>query len=1053
MKNLAKFFVPVAVAAIALVSCQKEVNNDVATPLDGITITVKAGAESVKADAETKTYLGTYNDVANTVLWGTGEYMKLALTAGEETTFANSTADNADAWDGKNEAYFEFNVSPATASSYVYQGIYPASVAVTSSNTNPASYKVVLPSAQNATASTYDPAAYIMVAKPETFDAVQTEWTASFRRATALNKITLKGLNDDITSVKFTLPEGTAFAGRRYIDLTSGESGNIYSGENEIEVLYATAIPANEGGDKVIWFTSWGVELAEGAEITIVAKSATKSYTKTITARSTGIKFKEGYLNTLGISMSGITGEDLADYSGDYLIGTYYTDKWSLMSSTCSSNVYVSTATDVSEAFADVDYTDFVYEVETNSYIWHVVKTANGYTIQSNDTNKYLSYSGSSNQAHAADEIGSATYFDFEVASSGVATIASKNVSGRYLRYNYNGGNPRFAFYTSGQQDIYLIPATVDNRTAVTLSFDEDAIELTTANCDEFTGQDLTADPNETAITNNLTWSYEDEDGIIDDFNNGTLSFTGEVGTATVTVTFAGDETYRPATASYTIMVTSATAPKWVKTDIANIAAGSAVVIVDLTTAKAMANTGGTSSAPAATAVTLSADQSQISGTPDASIQWILGKSGSNYTFNVSGTSNYLYIYKNDNNGLRVGTGERNTFEAYDNNGVTFLHNLSGTDHRYLGVYNSQDWRCYTSINNNIKNTVTAFYTLEDTREFAPISWSEETATAYVGQSFTAPTLSNTAALTVTYDSSDESVATISAAGAVTILAEGTTTISATFTAASTDTYKTTTVEYELTVEDNRETVATPTFSPAAGEVAENTVVTISTTTAGATIYYTTDASAAFSTSTWTQSSTVTIDAAKTIRAVAVKDGYKNSEEASAAYTIAGAVTATLQYTLSGTTTGSGSAYADAHEVTQNNIAWQVTGNVTQDPWRIGGKVSSGSSAVDRAIYSTNPISANISSIEVTSGTANVSSVNSLTITVHSTSTDAENGTNAIATKTVTSGITSSTVTLAKEDNTSWAGKYYRIVYNVTLGTSNKYVEFVSAKFYGVAVD
>lgn len=160
--------------------------------------------------------------------------------------------------------------------------------------------------------------------------------------------------------------------------------------------------------------------------------------------------------------------------------------------------------------------------------------------------------------------------------------------------------------------------------------------------------------------------------------------------------------------------------------------------------------------------------------------------------------------------------------------------------------------------------------------------------------------------------------------------------------------------------------------------------------------------------------------------------------------------TPTLQYTLDGGTTATGNAYATASTLTQNGIGWSVMGNTEMSPWRIGGKSITNQ---DRAIYSTTAISANISSIEVESGaTASSLTVNSLKITVHNSASDAASGSNAIATKTVTSGIASSTVTFDKEDNTSWAGKYYRIVYNVTRSSSsgNGYITFVSAKFYGI---
>ena len=80
--------------------------------------------------------------------------------------------------------------------------------------------------------------------------------------------------------------------------------------------------------------------------------------------------------------------------------------------------------------------------------------------------------------------------------------------------------------------------------------------------------------------------------------------------------------------------------------------------------------------------------------------------------------------------------------------------------------------------------------------------------------------------------------------------------------------------------------VKVPTFSPAAGAVAANTEVTISTTTEGATIYYTTDGTNP-TTSSSIYSAPVSIDAAKTIKAFAVKDGHPDSDIATAAYTIA----------------------------------------------------------------------------------------------------------------------------------------------------------------------
>lgn len=92
------------------------------------------------------------------------------------------------------------------------------------------------------------------------------------------------------------------------------------------------------------------------------------------------------------------------------------------------------------------------------------------------------------------------------------------------------------------------------------------------------------------------------------------------------------------------------------------------------------------------------------------------------------------------------------------------------------------------------------------TKKAAGLEFSTTSATAVVGQPFTAPTLSNPNNLAVTYSSSDENVATVAADGTVTIKAAGTTTIKAT--SEETAEYYAGSASYTLTVATTVDNIA-----------------------------------------------------------------------------------------------------------------------------------------------------------------------------------------------------------------------------------------------------
>lgn len=171
--------------------------------------------------------------------------------------------------------------------------------------------------------------------------------------------------------------------------------------------------------------------------------------------------------------------------------------------------------------------------------------------------------------------------------------------------------------------------------------------------------------------------------------------------TVTLTYTYNNDQTV---TKDVTVTQGILSHEVWVETALDKLTSDDVFVIVGNNgETYALSNDNGTSSGPSAVAVTVA--DGKLSGTIADNIKWnISGNSTDGYTFYPNGsTTTWLYC-TNSNNGVRVGENDNKTFEIKDN----YLYHKNTS--RYVGIYNSEDWRCYTSINANIKDQTFAFY-------------------------------------------------------------------------------------------------------------------------------------------------------------------------------------------------------------------------------------------------------------------------------------------------------------------------------------------------------
>lgn len=257
--------------------------------------------------------------------------------------------------------------------------------------------------------------------------------------------------------------------------------------------------------------------------------------------------------------------------------------------------------------------------------------------------------------------------------------------------------------------EVTYTPSSTGTKTKTTLKFADQDDKTFALNATEGTNFTNAATLTPSVEGAKINYSSDNESIATVDENGGVLVTTDKEGKATITAAYAGNDQYAGSTASYTITVKDPNQPRWIKTDLTALTPTDQFVIVDLTSKTAMSNDKGTTDAPVATAITLSDDGTELTGEIAGNLKWNVTATNGAYTFYPNGkTDSWLYT-TNNNNGVRVGgTNENKTFKPYSSDGYVGLQNV-GTS-RYIGVYNNQEWRCYTSVNNNIKATSIAYF-------------------------------------------------------------------------------------------------------------------------------------------------------------------------------------------------------------------------------------------------------------------------------------------------------------------------------------------------------
>ena len=178
--------------------------------------------------------------------------------------------------------------------------------------------------------------------------------------------------------------------------------------------------------------------------------------------------------------------------------------------------------------------------------------STDGYTFFDPETEKFVTATDINNKNYLKGVDAADAYSLWGVAIADAATITCKGKDVRNI-IKYNSASTLFSAYnsdyTTDMGPVYIFKQ--DDRTPLTTyEFASTSVTKTPEEATSYTGLAVTSSPS-------VSSTYSMTGDVIGTINpsTGELDLDGTEGTAVVTASFAGDVTYAPATASYTVIV------------------------------------------------------------------------------------------------------------------------------------------------------------------------------------------------------------------------------------------------------------------------------------------------------------------------------------------------------------------------------------------------------------------------------------------------------------------------------------------------------------------
>lgn len=293
-KNFTLLFAT-AVAAIAMVSCQKTIREEIGNE------TSESSIHFYAEKIQTKTEFGALSAGEYPTLWTDTKGIKISYN---KKTSVEATVTPKD---GNTKADF----TPASAfsddgsGSHVFYAMSPSTAQAANISSSYYSWRFRIPTTQTPLAGSVDEGAQIIYAKHDAGATFPTSVGFNFNHVTAYGKLSFSNLtldgDENVTSI--TLTASKNWVGEWYYYVATKDPNT----EGEFrEASASKKITLNTDRSTNIWFACAPVDLSDGGTIDINIFTNKGVYSRTVTFPVGKGNFTAGHVGTFTVNMSGI---------------------------------------------------------------------------------------------------------------------------------------------------------------------------------------------------------------------------------------------------------------------------------------------------------------------------------------------------------------------------------------------------------------------------------------------------------------------------------------------------------------------------------------------------------------------------------------------------------------------------------------------------------------------------------------------------------------------------------------------------------------------------